>query len=67
MSTRRNVGHAVAVTCSGDMTTGHLLAQRIGGRIAAKPGTEVPPGLNEILGKLAELWESRMISQRTGR
>ena len=66
MSTSRNVGHAVAVTSSGDVPIGHFLAQRIGGRIATKPGAEVPPRFDEILSKLAELCESCMISRRTG-
>jgi len=67
MPTGCNVRHAVAVTSSGDVSTLHLLAQRVRGRIAAKPGIEVPPGLYEVLSKLAELCESYMISQRIGR
>ena len=65
MSTRRNVRHAVAVTSSGDVSIGHLLAKRIGGRIATKPGAEIAPRFDEILSKLAELDESCMISRRT--
>ena len=63
MSTRRNVWHAVAVTSGIDVVPiGHLFAKRIGGRIATKPGAEVPPSFDEILSKLAELDESCMIS-----
>jgi hypothetical protein len=54
-----DVGHAVAVARGGDVVGSHLLAERVGGRVAAEPGVEVAAGLDEVLGKLAELWTNK--------